>query len=185
MITPEDIGAARADHTHTAEDIGAAKVDHTHTPASIGAAQEEHTHSATDIRGIAENNFVVGSGNGLVGKSPEEVREVLNIPTSGEVLWEGSWTSGTITVPNTDKYKMFILSFSGLGTTIIAVKHGIYIRGVGGYSTATPTITYYQFAATFEDGVWTFVAANSMQHKPDNDHGATGNITLTQIYGLI
>ena len=153
---------------------------------TIGAAPKDHAHSATEISGVAENNFVVGNTeNLLAAKSPEEVREILNIPVNGAVLWEGSWTSGTITVPNTDKYKMFILGFAGQGTTVIAVKHNTHIRGAGGYSSATPTITYYQFTATFEGDVWTFVAANSLQHTPNNDHSKAENITLTQILGLI
>lgn len=39
-ITPESIGAARAEHSHTPADIGAAPAGHTHDPASIGAVNK-------------------------------------------------------------------------------------------------------------------------------------------------
>lgn len=39
-ITPESIGAARAEHSHTPADIGAATAGHTHDPASLGAVNK-------------------------------------------------------------------------------------------------------------------------------------------------
>jgi len=73
-VTPAQIGAATADHTHTLESLGAAatnhnhdtvysklthdhdavysKLNHTHTPASIGAANVKHTHFLDDIQDI-------------------------------------------------------------------------------------------------------------------------------------
>lgn len=47
--TAEEVGAAAAEHTHTAEEVGAASVDHTHTAAEVGAAAENHTHEASAI----------------------------------------------------------------------------------------------------------------------------------------
>ncbi len=41
LPAPEDIGAAAAEHTHTAEEIGAAAAEHTHTAEEIGAAKIE------------------------------------------------------------------------------------------------------------------------------------------------
>jgi len=63
-VTPAQIGAATADHTHTLDDLGAAAkdhnhdeayaaLDHTHTASSIGAATATHTHTYSDVTGVA------------------------------------------------------------------------------------------------------------------------------------
>lgn len=48
-VTPEQIGAADRNHTHTPASIGAADADHTHTAADVGAADVDHTHTAEDV----------------------------------------------------------------------------------------------------------------------------------------
>ena len=48
-ISPESIGAAAANHTHSAKDVGAAEAGHTHTPESIGAAAKSHNQAASTI----------------------------------------------------------------------------------------------------------------------------------------
>lgn len=102
----------------------------------------------------------------------------------GGTLWSGSWTSGTIDVPDTDKYTVFKIGMSGQGVAILAVKHGTHIRGIGGYSSDTPTVISYQFTATFSDNTWTFVACNSLRLGGD-DVGVITNQTVTSIVGII
>lgn len=46
-ITPEKIGAAKSDHTHTLADLGAAAETHNHKKADI--TDFSHTHSASDV----------------------------------------------------------------------------------------------------------------------------------------
>ena len=75
-LTPSDIGAATAGHTHTEfspsihadqhktggkdaiepSDIGAALANHSHTPASIGAADANHTHLPEDVGAAPEEH---------------------------------------------------------------------------------------------------------------------------------
>lgn len=73
----------------------------------------------------------------------------------------------------------------GMGTSILGMKTGKYIRGIGGYSSATPTIHTYHFAATFEGDVWTFVACNNLTHTPSGSHGTLAECTVTSIVGII
>ena len=93
-ITPADIGAAEANHTHTAEDVGAASIMHRNThaigvadpliPSDIGAAEENHASrhaiggvdriKPADI-GASPEHYIVSSSNesatdsGIIGSA--------------------------------------------------------------------------------------------------------------------
>lgn len=47
-ITPAGIGAAEAEHTHTAEDVGAAEQEHTHTVDDVEELEERITEAASN-----------------------------------------------------------------------------------------------------------------------------------------
>jgi hypothetical protein len=98
-----------------------------------------------------------------------------------KLLWTNSWNSGNITVPGFEDYFFFRIAMDGQGATILASKHGNYLRGIGGYSSATPTIVDFYFAATFVGNVLTFVAC--LSRNPVT--GAITNMTVTAIYGVL
>lgn len=100
-------------------------------------------------------------------------------------LWNGEWSSGTIEVPNTNKYMLYAIRMSGQGTMVLAMRYGTHIRGIGGYSTATPSVLMYNFTATVSGNNWTFVACNYEHHTPSGNHGAITNCTVTSIIGII
>lgn len=56
-ITPESIGAADKNHTHTAADVGASPVGHKHTAADVEAAEKDHTHTAEDIGAATTDTY--------------------------------------------------------------------------------------------------------------------------------
>lgn len=155
MITPEDIGAATADHTHSAEDIGAAKADHTHTPASIGAAQEEHTHTPESIGAATKTH--THTANDIGAAKAEHTHDVVDIigAVSIEKLWENAsvaseFNAQTLSIDLTD-YDMVLIRFR---TPNDELDTGSAICEVGaraGLSTTTysnNTLYYYYRAAT-------------------------------------
>lgn len=122
---------------------------------------------------------------GTEATNADDARANLNAAIAPKELWSGSWESGTLTVADTDKYNLFMLWMSGSGTSILAVKHGTHIRGIGGYSSAAKSIIYYQFAATVSGNTWTHVACNAMNHLPGSAHGELSeSITISAVYGL-
>lgn len=114
-----------------------------------------------------------------------EIRNALGI---GKQLYAQEWSSGTVTVPGTDSYALFQIEMVGQGTTILAMRNGQYIRGIGGYSTATPTQILYSFAATVEGNAWTFVACNQINHEQTASEVVLSEIkpmTVSKIKGII
>lgn len=113
-------------------------------------------------------------------------KDYLERATAPKLLWNKAegWNSGTITVPETDKYTAFLICMDGQGTVIQAFKHRTHIRGIGGYSQANGEATTYHFTATFSENTWEFVACNSFKHYLDGNHGAGNVRTVTEIWGF-
>lgn len=176
--TPEPLGTAAPG---TSEDV--ARGDHVHampTAEQVGARPNDWTPSAADV-GALPNDGTAADASKLGGNEPEYYMPDYG---RGKVLWEGNWSSGKITVPDTGNYNGFKISFSGQGTAVLAIKQGVYIRGIGGYSTAENAIITYHFAATFDGDEWTFVASNRFNHNPSSNHGSVSNNVITSIIGL-
>lgn len=108
---------------------------------------------------------------------------VLHRGNTNKTLWTGSWSTGTITVPDFDKYELFQIQMEGQGTKILAIKHGVNFRGIGGMSTATPTIINFQFNATVSGNDLTLVACNNC--RPLDDSYSVTNMTITAIKGIL
>lgn len=162
---------------------GVARGNHVHPMPSaddVGARPNTWMPSADDV-GALPSDGTAANASKLGGNNPEYYMPDYG---RGELLWSGNWSSGEIKVHNSDRYNGFKISMSGQGTAILAMKQGSFVRGVGGYSSATPTINTYHFNATFEGDVWTFVACNSMTHTPNASHGNVADNVVTGIYGL-
>ncbi len=143
-----------------------------------------HTGKTYISAGIDE---VTGKGHNSIyvsvpsSESEAQNFEALHKGNTMQKLWSGSWSSGTITVPGSDQYSIFKISMQGQGTTILAAKQAQYVRGGNSYSSDTPSVVFYHFAATFSGEKWTFVACNS------NALGSTSlnKITVTEIWGIV
>lgn len=102
-----------------------------------------------------------------------------------KLLWSGSWSSGSITVPDFDKYRLFQIGLEGAGAPIITAKHGTYLRGIGGFTTEAPTIITYHLGITFSGNTLTWVACNGFSHVPSGSHGSISSNGISGITGII
>lgn len=95
-----------------------------------------------------------------------------------------SWSSGSVSVPNSSYYNIFIVKSGNIN--MICVKIGSLIRG----GNLTPYIsggfTYsYAFSATFSDETWTLQQALSMSHTSAGSHGTEKTLTIDSIIGIL
>lgn len=101
-------------------------------------------------------------------------------------LWSGSWSSGTIIVPNTALYKMFVVKNSAQALYIPCFKYNNNVRG-GTFFTNDAGSTQYMsdFSATISGNNWTYGQATARQNTKT---WASTNIkgrTITDIYGVM
>lgn len=151
----------------------------------IGRNNSNNIWIGTADEGVMEKQGSVylatsDTGNAYVGRN--NVRDkILDYGFVWKELWTGTWSSGTISVPGSSEYGLFQIRLSGQGTTIPVLKHGQHLRGMGGYSSATPTIITYQFTATISGDTWTFVACNSENHSTN----AVTSLVISSICGIV
>lgn len=97
-------------------------------------------------------------------------------------LWDGSWSSGTITVPGIQNYNMFRIGMDGQGTVITAYRWGTHLRGIGGYVSAAGNKLAYLFAATLSGNTLTWVDCVDIYI---NNSTKVDPCTVTTIYGIL
>lgn len=129
---------------------------------------------------LTSRDPVTVAQGGTGAKTIEEAKANFGV---GAELWTGSWSSGDITVPDTDKYTMFLIKLANYSLYIPAIKYSSNIRGLGGYAAADSVISA-QFAGTFSGNTWTLANANSMIHKPDGSQTLAAR-NVEKIIGLI
>ena len=117
---------------------------------------------------------------------PSTVCEIVGIlqTSIGQVLWSGTWNSGSINVPDSSKYRMFILDPIASATAIVACKLGSNVRGLGGWPNGNGH-AIYGFSATIAGDTWTMDKCQSMVHLDNNDHGSLNNNGIEAIYGIV
>lgn len=100
----------------------------------------------------------------------------------GKTIWSGSaGTNSSLSVPDVDQYIIYKIAIEGQGTTVLAIRHGKYIRGIGGYTTATPTITHYYFAGEVSGTTVKVIECGS--GKPNST--SITKLNATSVIGLI
>ena len=177
--TAEQVGARPSTWTPSAEDVGARPSTWMPTAEQVGARPSTWTPSAEDVGALEKNAQAVDSAK-LGGNAPEYYMPDYG---RGAVLWEGEWSSGVITVPNTDRYTGFQIIMVDISSTILALKNDGKIRGIGGYSSSSTAYSYH-FSANCNGDEWTFSSCKSITHAPSGDHGDSSERAVAKIVGL-
>lgn len=156
----------------------------------IGRNTANNLWIGTADEGVMEKQgsvYLATSDTGNAYVSRNNVRDkILDYGFVGKLLWEGNWSSGTISIPETSQYKLFMFytettSGGTMGTPILGMKHGnTYLRGVGGYNSSS-ALYISGLAITLSGNTWTVsqVISNNL------GSGSKTDVTITDIYGLI
>ena len=106
--------------------------------------------------------------------------EMLHRGNVNQVLWEGSWKSGDITVLGANNYRIFHVEFLEQGCPIIMMKKEGFLRGIGGYASNNGIIVY-GFRGAYAGEKFSFLEARNLSISTGN----TNELTVSRIIGLI
>lgn len=100
-------------------------------------------------------------------------------------IWEGSWSTGKITIPNWRKYNIFTIVMEGAASPVLLIRYGNTLRGIGGNITEGGIWTMSASLTINSDDSWQYGYVGFMGHTKESNHGTlTNNAAILGIWGL-
>lgn len=148
-----------------------------------------HSHAWSAITG-KPSTFIPAthaSNHRTGGSDPLTAADVGAVADSfrGALLWSGSWSSGSITVPNLTSYNLFKINMQSLASSIWAYRTASYFRGIGGMGNDDKSAYTYQINASISGNTLTFSACHGIKHNASSNHGGATDYAVTEIIGII
>lgn len=107
-------------------------------------------------------------------------------PNAFTLLWSGSWSSGTLSVPGITDYMLLRLAMDGTGYPIIAVvAPGQNVRGFGGGALSASAANLPTFNASLSGTTLTWGFCHEITHTASGSHSAATARGISGIYGII
>lgn len=134
---------------------------------------------------VSGTNIKTINGNSIVGSGDLDI-SVTGVDTRYATLWTGTWSSGSITVPNADKYYSFLVYVDGSRDPIPCYRDGNgNILGSVALGSASNSNNYVKiFRAGISGTTLTLNYARELAHYVSNNHNAGENKTIYKIVGL-
>lgn len=154
------------------------------TLAISGKSDAAHIHTADQI---IEGVFPIERG-GTDASTVSGARDNLIVPQRPKLLWSGSWSSGTITVPGFTNYLIFLVKSSSGDMAIcwfdVGTNYKLVLGGAQYALNATQQL-HFTFRASFNGDALTLQHAYALEHSYNAGHTASYTRSISQIYGLI
>ena len=115
------------------------------------------------------------------GRATINSQYIMTRANVNQTLWTGSWSSGNISVPGFSDYSVFEITFDEKATKALLMKHGGYLRGMGGFSSSANSFMILGFGATFSGNTLTFGYAAERNIIADTQT----ELTVTSIVGIV
>lgn len=153
------------------------------TLAISGKADAAHIHTADQI---IEGVFPIERG-GTDASTVSGARDNLVVPQRPKLLWSGSWSSGTITVPGFTDYLIFLIKSSSGDMAVcwfdVGENYKLLLGGAQYALNATQQL-HFTFRASFNGDALTLQHAYALEHTYNAGHTASYSRSISQIYGL-
>ena len=107
--------------------------------------------------------------------------------TSKKLLYDGSWSTGSITSSAFGQYNVFQIHLAGAGAAILMAKgEGGFLSGSAGYIAADALILYnYIFSGTYIDTTFTLKYSGAISQTIATSAMTKHSLAVAKIYGII
>lgn len=168
--------------------IANVQIQKAYTPTQEGTA-----FGAEDIAGLVQTSNIIDdlthadTAKPLSANQGKVLKALIDSIKTKKLLWAGAWNTGTISVPDFDKYSIFQFHLSGAGGDILISKEDIqYISGAVGFISAD-TLTFYNyiFSGTYSGTTLTRNYSGVIAQTIATAAMTKTAVAVTKIYGII